>query len=172
MKRNIKKVIVSVVIVIVAMLLLVASIIGIRKLRQSMFQPEKVVEENTPVEEVIPTEETTPSEEVTATEEVVEETEEVSETEEKVNPNVKYTNPFKEGVDSSKFSSVTNVPDVPDDDIPYVSDEIKEEIDANMSYMDTDEYAELMEKHFEEEAKRYEEELKKAQEMQEAGTAQ
>ena len=103
MKRNIKKVVVSVVVVIVAMLLLVASIIGIRKLRQSITQPEKVVEENMPINEVAPTEETTPIEEVTPAveeESVSEETtatdEEVEE-EEPVNPNVTDTNPFKEG---------------------------------------------------------------------------
>lgn len=117
MKRNIKKVVVSVVIVIVAMLLLVASIIGIRKLRQSMFQPEKVVEENMNVEEVVPTEEVTPSEEVTpATEEepVSEDatsTDEEVEEEEPVDPNVTYTNPWKEGQEMHASEDNVYVPE-------------------------------------------------------------
>ena len=82
--------------------MLVAGIIGVRKLRQSISQPEKVVEENTPVEEVVPTEETPSTEEVVPTEEepasedTTDTAEEVEE-EEPVDPNVTYANPWKEG---------------------------------------------------------------------------
>ena len=148
MKRNIKKVVVSVVIVIVAMLLLVASIIGIRKLRQSISQPEKVVEENTPVEEVDPTEETTPSEEVTpATEEepVSEDatTDEVEE-EEPVDPNVTYTNPWKEGQEMHASEDNVYVPErrelperlqkIVDEDEPMSEEEYAEFYREKMEY--------------------------------------
>ena len=149
MKRNIKKVVVSVVIVIVAMLLLVASIIGIRKLRQSMFQPEKVVEENTPVEEVVPTEETTSSDEVTDTEEesVSEDataTDEKVEEEEPVDPNVTYANPFKEGQEMHASEDNVYVPErrelperlqkIVDEDEPMSEEEYAEFYRHKMEY--------------------------------------
>ena len=111
MKRNIKKVVVSVVIVIVAMLLLVASIIGIRKLRKSISQPEKVVEENTPVEEVTPSEEVAPATEEELTSEDVTSTDEEVEEEEPIDPNVTYTNPFKEGQEMHASEDNVYVPE-------------------------------------------------------------
>lgn len=159
MKKNIKKVIISVAVVICAMLLTVGAIVCVRTLRQPKVQPEEIVEEVTPIEEA-------PIEEEPAEEELVEETEEVTE---EVDPNVVDPNPFEGIVDYTNYEDYdyeSNVKVQPPTEEEKA--EAKERYDAYQEHLEEAyNYSEAMTKKAELVSmyeQMYEEEMRKAQE--------